>query len=54
MEVIMKKPILLVILDGIGFSKTGIGDAVTKANTPTRYVIKKLSQHQAKTIKNTT
>lgn len=31
----MKKPILLVILDGIGFSKTGIGDAVTKANTPT-------------------
>jgi len=35
MEVIMKKPILLVILDGIGFSKTGIGDAVTKANAPT-------------------
>lgn len=30
-----KKPILLVVMDGIGFSKTGIGDAVTLANTPT-------------------
>jgi len=29
------KPILLVVMDGIGFSKTGIGDAVTLANTPT-------------------
>ncbi len=28
------KPILLVIMDGVGFSKTGIGDAVTMANTP--------------------
>ena len=29
------KPILLVVMDGIGFSKTGLGDAVTLANTPT-------------------
>lgn len=28
------KPILLVVMDGIGFSKTGLGDAVTLANTP--------------------
>ena len=28
------KPILLIVMDGIGFSKTGIGDAVTMANTP--------------------
>jgi len=31
----MKKPIILVVMDGVGFSKTGIGDAVTLANTPT-------------------
>ncbi len=31
----MKKPILLVIMDGVGFSKTNIGDAVAEANTPT-------------------
>ena len=30
-----KKPILLVVMDGIGFSKTGLGDAVNMANTPT-------------------
>lgn len=30
----MNKKILLVVMDGIGFSKTGIGDAVTQANTP--------------------
>ena len=30
----MNKKILLVVMDGIGFSKSGIGDAVTKANTP--------------------
>lgn len=30
----MAKPILLVIMDGVGFSKTGLGDAVTMANTP--------------------
>ncbi len=30
-----KKPILLVVMDGVGFSKTGLGDAVTLANTPT-------------------
>ncbi len=29
------KPILLVVMDGIGFSETGLGDAVTLANTPT-------------------
>ncbi len=29
-----KKPILLVVMDGIGFSKTGLGDAVTEAYTP--------------------
>jgi bisphosphoglycerate-independent phosphoglycerate mutase (AlkP superfamily) len=28
------KPILLVVMDGIGFSETGIGDAVTMAHTP--------------------
>lgn len=28
------KPIVLVVMDGIGFSKTGLGDAVTTANTP--------------------
>ncbi|MGN1119272.1 MAG: 2,3-bisphosphoglycerate-independent phosphoglycerate mutase [Oscillospiraceae bacterium] len=31
----MAKPILLVVMDGVGFSKTGLGDAVTEANTPT-------------------
>lgn len=31
----MKKKVLLVVMDGIGFSKTGIGDAVAQANTPT-------------------
>ena len=31
----MAKPILLVVMDGVGFSKTGLGDAVTQANTPT-------------------
>jgi len=31
----MKKPILLVIMDGVGFSKTGLGDAVSLANPPT-------------------
>lgn len=30
----MNKKILLVVMDGIGFSKTGIGDAVSVANTP--------------------
>lgn len=29
------KPILLVVMDGVGFSKTGLGDAVSLANTPT-------------------
>ena len=29
------KPVLLVVMDGIGYSKTGLGDAVTEANTPT-------------------
>ena len=31
----MAKPVLLVVMDGIGFSKTGLGDAVTEAYTPT-------------------
>lgn len=31
----MIKPVVLVVMDGIGFSKTGLGDAVTLANTPT-------------------
>lgn len=31
----MDKKVLLVVLDGVGYSKTGIGDAVTEANTPT-------------------
>lgn len=28
------KPLLLVVMDGVGFSKTGLGDAVSLANTP--------------------
>mgnify|MGYP003288508903 FL=1 len=28
------KKVVLVVMDGVGFSKTGIGDAVTEANTP--------------------
>ena len=31
----MAKPVLLVVMDGVGFSKTGLCDAVTLANTPT-------------------
>ncbi len=31
----MAKPVLLVVMDGVGYSKTGLGDAVTEANTPT-------------------
>ena len=30
-----KKPVVLVVMDGVGFSVTGLGDAVTEANTPT-------------------
>ena len=30
-----KKPILLVVMDGVGISKTGLGDGVTLAHTPT-------------------
>ena len=30
-----KKPVLLVVMDGVGISKTGLGDGVTLANTPT-------------------
>lgn len=30
----MDKKILLVVMDGVGYSKTGLGDAVTLANTP--------------------
>jgi len=37
----MEKKVLLVVMDGIGFSKTGIGDAVSAANTP---VLDKLLQ----------
>ena len=28
------KPLVLIVMDGVGFSKTGLGDAVTLANTP--------------------
>ena len=31
----MAKPIVLIVMDGVGFSKTGLGDAVGLANTPT-------------------
>lgn len=31
----MAKPVLLVVMDGVGYSKTGLGDAVSEANTPT-------------------
>ena len=30
-----KKPVLLVVMDGVGISKTGLGDGVTLAHTPT-------------------
>ncbi len=30
----MSEKVLLVVMDGVGFSKTGLGDAVTLANTP--------------------
>ena len=30
-----KKPLILVVMDGVGISVTGLGDAVTEANTPT-------------------
>lgn len=30
-----KKPVVLVVMDGVGISVTGLGDAVTEANTPT-------------------
>lgn len=30
-----KKPVILVVMDGIGYSVTGLGDAVSEANTPT-------------------
>ena len=31
----MKRPVVIVVMDGVGISKTGLGDAVTAANTPT-------------------
>ncbi len=31
----MAEKLLLIVMDGVGFSKTGLGDAVTLANTPT-------------------
>ncbi|MBR5769528.1 MAG: 2,3-bisphosphoglycerate-independent phosphoglycerate mutase, partial [Clostridia bacterium] len=31
----MKRPVVCVVMDGVGISKTGLGDAVTAANTPT-------------------
>lgn len=31
----MAKPVLLVVMDGVGYSKTGLGDAVSEAKTPT-------------------
>ena len=37
----MNKKVLLVVMDGIGFSKTGIGDAVSAANTPVLDKLKK-------------
>lgn len=29
-----KKRVMLVVMDGIGYSKTGLGDAVSEAKTP--------------------
>ena len=31
----MTKQVVLVVMDGVGKSTTGLGDAVAKANTPT-------------------
>ncbi|MDE6148676.1 MAG: 2,3-bisphosphoglycerate-independent phosphoglycerate mutase, partial [Ruminococcus sp.] len=40
-----KKPVVLVVMDGVGFSKTGLGDAVTEANTPTLDMLLKEYPH---------
>lgn len=40
-----KKPVVLVVMDGIGFSVTGLGDAVTEANTPTLDMLLKEYPH---------
>lgn len=34
-NIMAKKPVVLVVMDGVGFSISGLGDAVTEANTPT-------------------
>ena len=43
----MKRPILLVVMDGIGISQTHIGDAVGDANTPTLDRLFKTCSHTA-------
>ncbi len=40
-----KKPVVLVVMDGVGFSVTGLGDAVTEANTPTLDMLLKSYPH---------
>lgn len=40
-----KKPVVLVVMDGVGFSKTGLGDAVSEANTPTLDMLLKEYPH---------
>ncbi len=40
-----KKPVVLVVMDGVGFSVTGLGDAVTEANTPTLDMLLKEYPH---------
>lgn len=42
----MSEKVLLVVMDGVGFSKTGLGDAVTLANTP---VLNKLLEERPNT-----
>ncbi len=40
-----KKPVVLVVMDGVGISVTGLGDAVTEANTPTLDMLMKNYPH---------
>ncbi len=40
-----KRQVVLVVMDGIGKSQTGIGDAVAKANTPTLDMLFKTCSH---------
>ena len=42
----MRKPVLLVVMDGVGFSTTGVGDAVAGGIPRHRLFIEKLPEHK--------